>query len=201
MARTARVQNPAAGGWAGDETRQEHNHAVTDLETLRQAKSATVLSTAGMVIHGAGSALAKSATAFRYLVPPSGSLTSAPVLGLVAANTDTAAFVGTVHNTKYNVFVHTVSDDGAGTQTFRTRMGTEGATRAAIVLPTVPAGEAVYGITEIHPTGTGDFVGGTTALDDATVVPTAVYVNITGAPVLSAAQSDAGMIGQPVNLA
>ena len=25
--------------------------------------------------------------------------------------------------------------------------------------------------------GTGNFVGGTTALDDATVIPTAVYVN------------------------
>lgn len=29
----------------------------------------------------------------------------------------------------------------------------------------------------INPTGTGDFVGGTTALDDATVVPNAVYLN------------------------
>ena len=33
----------------------------------------------------------------------------------------------------------------------------------------------------INPTGTGNFVGNTTALDDVTVVPNAVYVNTIGA--------------------
>lgn len=36
---------------------------------------------------------------------------------------------------------------------------------------------AVFGYVIINPTGTGNFVGGTTALDDGTVVPNAVYVN------------------------
>ena len=33
----------------------------------------------------------------------------------------------------------------------------------------------------ISPTGTGNFVGGTTPLDDATVVPNAAYVNLVAA--------------------
>lgn len=37
MAGTARVQNPAASGWAGDETRQELVKVVDDLEKLRAA--------------------------------------------------------------------------------------------------------------------------------------------------------------------
>jgi hypothetical protein len=39
----------------------------------------------------------------------------------------------------------------------------------------------MIGFVIINPTGTGPFVGGTTALDDATVVPNAVFVNVTGA--------------------
>jgi hypothetical protein len=39
----------------------------------------------------------------------------------------------------------------------------------------------MVGFLIIHPSGTGNFVGGTTALDDATVVPNAVYVSPTGA--------------------
>jgi hypothetical protein len=32
----------------------------------------------------------------------------------------------------------------------------------------------------VHPTGTGNFVGGTTALDDGTVVPNAEYYDFVG---------------------
>lgn len=88
---------------------------------------------------------------------------------------DCAALSGTVTNAKYNVFVHTI--DAAGT--LRARMGTEAASFAAIVFPTIPDGEVVYGFVVIHPTGTGSFVGGTTDLDDATVVPNYVAVNVT----------------------
>ena len=38
-----------------------------------------------------------------------------------------------------------------------------------------------YRFVIIHPTGTGDFVGGTTPIDDATKVPNAVYANTQGA--------------------
>lgn len=83
---------------------------------------------------------------------------------------------GTVTNANFNVYV--VSVDSAGTATVS--MGTEGATIGAVVFPTVPTGNAVVGFVIVNPTGTGNFVGGTTDLDDGTVVPNAVYVNTVG---------------------
>lgn len=80
---------------------------------------------------------------------------------------------GTVTNAKYNVFVLTLNASGTATAT----MGTEGASLAAVVWPTVPSDEVVVGYVVVNPTGTGNFVGGTTDLDDGTVVPNAVYVN------------------------
>lgn len=134
------------------------------LESLKLA-SGVVFSTAGLAIKAGGSAIVKAGTAFRWKVENK--------YGLVAANTDLAALAGTVTNAKFNVFCFFIKSDG----TFRTAMGTEGATRAAVKFPVMNEGEACIGFLEINPTGTGNFVGGTTALDDATVVPGAVYVN------------------------
>ena len=78
-----------------------------------------------------------------------------------------------VTNAKFNVFVFTLNAAG----TFHTYAGTQAATLAGVVFPTITDGEAVIGFLVVNPTGTGDFVGGTTALDDATVVPNVVYVN------------------------
>lgn len=90
-----------------------------------------------------------------------------------AADTDMAALSGTVTNGTFNVFCFFV--DSAGTLT--TLMGTAGATLGAVTFPTFEPSKACIGFVIINPTGTGDFVGGTTALDDATVTPNAVYVN------------------------
>lgn len=84
---------------------------------------------------------------------------------------------GTVTNAKFNIFAITLKADG----TAAARMGTEGATLAAVVFPTIPEDEILIGFAIVNPTGTGNFVGGTTDLDDATVVPNAAYVNNTGA--------------------
>ena len=92
---------------------------------------------------------------------------------LKASTDDAFTLAGTVNNATFNVFVMTIT--AAGTCT--ARMGTAGATRAAVVWPAIPDGEVVVGFVEINPTGTGNFVGGTTALTDGTVVPNAVYVN------------------------
>lgn len=94
----------------------------------------------------------------------------------IAAATDMAVLAGTVTNAKFNVYCFYV--DAAGTLT--SQMGTEGAALANVVLPTVPVGKAQIGFVVINPTGTGNFVGGTTPLGDATVVPNAAYVNTIG---------------------
>lgn len=87
-----------------------------------------------------------------------------------------------VTNAKFNVTVFTINSAG----TITNRPGVEGATLAAIAWPTLPADEAVFSILVINPTGTGGFVGGTTPLADATVVPNAVYLNPLGAGSYSA---------------
>lgn len=61
----------------------------------------------------------------------------------------------------------------------KTYVGTEGASLGAVAFPAVADSEVV-GVVIINPTGTGNFVGGTTPPDDSTVVPNAVYVNTVG---------------------
>jgi hypothetical protein len=142
---------------------------LNDLTFLRDRVRSRTLSTGGLAIKAGGSAVVKAASAVVYA--------AAGTLVRKAANTDMAALAGTVTNAKFNVFAF--FGDSAGTLT--TSMGTEGATLAAVVFPTVPANKALLGFVIINPTGTGNFVGGTTALDDATVVPNAVYVDCLGA--------------------
>lgn len=132
--------------------------------------STQTLSTAGLAIKAGGGVLVKTgASACQYAIKGK--------LGSIAAATDQAALSGTVTNAKFNVFAFFVDAAGTGTSA----MGIEGATLAAVVFPQIPEGKAMLGFVIINPTGTGNFVGGTTALDDATVVPNAVYVNTIGA--------------------
>ena len=56
--------------------------------------------------------------------------------------------------------------------------GTEGASAGAVVLGAIPASYSVVGMVLVNPTGTGDFTGGTTDLNDGTVVPNAVYTDL-----------------------
>jgi len=128
------------------------------------------LSTAGLAIKAGGGVLVKTGAA-AYCASVKGKLVS------VAAATDQAALSGTVTNAAFNVFAFFVDSAGTGTSA----MGIEGATLHAVVFPQIPEGKALLGFVIINPTGTGDFVGGTTALDDATVAPNAVYVNVLGA--------------------
>jgi hypothetical protein len=88
-----------------------------------------------------------------------------------------AALAGTLTNAKFNVFVFTVNAAG----TLKSYMGTEAATLGGVVFPTILDGETSLGFIIVNPTGTGNFVGGTTALDDGTVVPNVVYVNTSDA--------------------
>ena len=95
----------------------------------------------------------------------------------VASATDMPALVGSVTNAKFNVFA--IFIDASSTRT--SAMGIEAATLAGVKFPAIPETKACMGYVVINPTGTGNFVGGTTALDDATVVPNAVFVDTLGA--------------------
>jgi hypothetical protein len=115
-----------------------------------------------LAIHGSASAVVKTTTTAYLTV-------DGVIVKLSAA--DLTALSGTVVNATFNVFVFTVNASG----TVKVYMGTAGATIGAIVFPTTADGESVLGFILVNPTGTGYFVGGTTALDDATVVPNVVY--------------------------
>jgi hypothetical protein len=139
----------------------------TLFDKLQRAACNRLLTSGALAIKSGGSALAKFANTIHFMVD-----------GVCGKKTtaDCAALSGTVTNAKFNVFVFTTKIDG----TLATRMGTEGAAEINVVFPAIPDGEVVIGFVIINPTGTGNFVGGTTALDDATVAPNAVYVDTIG---------------------
>ena len=130
--------------------------------------STRLVVSAALAIKAGGSAIVQGGAAFYATV--NGRLVTK------AINTDMAALVGTVTNAKFNVFAFFI--DSAGTLT--TVMGGEGATLGAVTFPQFQQGKACIGFIVVNPTGTGNFVGGTTPLDDATVVPNIVYVNTVG---------------------
>ena len=95
----------------------------------------------------------------------------------IAADVTLPDLSGTVLADKFNVFVFYVDSAGART----TVMGFEGATLADVIFPVPPVKTAIIGFVIVNPTGTGNFVGDTTDLDDATVVPNAVIIDWVGA--------------------
>jgi hypothetical protein len=140
----------------------------TDIDRSRSGSSTGSVHNPVMYSSKAGgSAVAKTAAAYQALV--GGVLVSKDA-------SDMAALSGTVVADKFNVFAFFV--DAAGTLT--TVMGTAGDTLAEVVLPQANATRAMIGMVIVQPT-TGDFVGGTTDLNDGTVIPRAVYVNTLGA--------------------
>lgn len=148
---------------------QDRLNLLAVIKPIADRLSTCTLNSAGLVIKAGGSALVKTG-ATPTAVSVKGKLQS------IAAATDMAALSGTVVNATFNVYAFFV--DAAGTLT--SAMGTAGATLGAVVFPAIPEGKALIGYTIINPTGTGDYVGGTTALDDVTVVPNAVHVSVVG---------------------
>lgn len=113
-------------------------------------------------------------------VPSTGAAWVASINGILvqkATSTAMPALVGTVTNAKFNVYAFFVNSAG----TVVSAMGTEAATLAGVVFPPIPVNQAVLGFIVVNPTGTGNFVGGTTNLNDVTVVPNVVFVNVVGA--------------------
>ena len=122
-----------------------------------------VLNAAGLVIGSSAAAKVKIANTIYAMID-----------GVIAKKTTAEIVIaGTVTAAKFNVYVLTMVAAGTVTAT----MGTEGATIGAVVFPTIPDDSVVIGFVIVNPTGTGNFVGGTTELSDMTVVPNAVYVD------------------------
>ena len=113
---------------------------------------------------GSASAIVASSTTFE-----------AVIAGVIVRKTaaDMAALVGTVLADYFGIWVFTMTAAG----TLATTTLTSAATLAELVLPTISPSVAVVGAVLVNPTGTGNFVGGTTQLDDGTVVPNAVFYN------------------------
>jgi hypothetical protein len=145
---------------------------VKDLANNSKCEMVQLFTSGGLAIHGAGSPLAKIAsTIYAMAVNAAGT----PVI-VTKTTQDLPALVGTVANAAFNVFCFFIDSTGA----FTVAMGTAGATLGAVLFPTFPASNACIGFIIINPTGTGAFVGGTTNLDDGTVVPNAVFINTLG---------------------
>lgn len=128
------------------------------------------LSSAGLSIKTAASPIVKTGAAIYYGIANQRLLS-------IAVNTDLPALVGTVANATFNVFVFYTDQ----TNTRTTAIGTASTTLLGVRFPSTPLGSAILGFIIVNPTGTGPFVGGTTALDDATVVPNVAYINTQGA--------------------
>jgi hypothetical protein len=141
------------------------SHALRGpLQTLVDRYSSQPLTSAGLVIHGSASALAKTGAADFYAIA-NGTLVK------IAASTDLPALTG-INITAANFNVVCFFIDSGGTVTIAA--GTQGATVGAVLFPPFPKGKALVGFLLI--TNASTFTGGTTALDAATTV----YVNGAG---------------------
>ena len=95
---------------------------------------------------------------------------------ITKATSQDVALAGSVTNLLFNVYVIFIDELAA----YSSAMGIEAASLALVKFPPIPEGKAVVGYVIVNPTGTGNFVGGTTNLDDGTVAPNAVFVNTLG---------------------
>ena len=139
------------------------------LNPIADQYSTRMLSNSTLVIGTVSKTVPKTGAAISY-----GVVQGVPID--IAAGTAMPALVGTVVNATFNVYCFFVDKAEAITSA----MGTAGATWAAVKFPPIPQGKVLLGFVIVNPTGTGNFVGGTTELDDGTVTPGAVYISPVG---------------------
>jgi len=132
------------------------------LDKLQRPLSSFLLNTAALAIGTAKAKVLIANTIYAYIEG-----------ALVTKTTAEIVLSGSVAADLFNVYVLSMTAGGTVTAT----MGTAGATLAGVVFPTLPDGSVMIGFVIVNPTGTGNFVGGTTELDDGTVTPNAVYIN------------------------
>jgi len=83
------------------------------------------------------------------------------------------AITWTVTNAKFNVYCLYIDNTWA----LSTSMWTEWATLWAVVFPSTPTNSLMAWFAIVNPTGTWNFVWGTTEFDDWTVTPNAVFIS------------------------
>ena len=132
--------------------------------------SSQQITSAAMVIFGAGSPVVKTGVSGSSYSIANG------IIQIVLPGTNLPALVGSVLHATFNVFCFYINSAGVITSA----MGVSGTTLSGAKFPILPLGQALIGFVIINPTGTGTFIGGTTALDDATTLPNTAYVNLTG---------------------
>lgn len=149
------------------------------------ATASAVLSTPGLVINAGGALIAKAGSAFAALANG--------VLVYVVANTAMPALAGVIATTKFAAWAFYI--DSAGTITVSAKTADAATLAAAVALvPAPPVGKAMIGFIVVQNATGGNFTGGTTALDAASITTT--YVNTVG-PTLFAANNLSSVIVLP----
>jgi hypothetical protein len=143
---------------AGVADYQTRNALRKVVRPLVDRYSSQPLTSAGLVINGAGAAFPKIGAADFYA-------SAGGVLVKVTAGTALPALTGiAITAAFFNVVCYFVGSTGVVT----VGAGTQAATLGGVVFPQIPDGNALVGFLII--TGAGAFVGGTTALDAGTTV-------------------------------
>lgn len=151
------------------ELRTELTALRADVSALRTRINSGTLSSAGLTIKAGSSAIVKAANAFAALA--NGTLVTK------AADTDMAALVGTLATAKTAAWAFYV--DSAGTLTTSAKTADAADAAAAIaLLPAPPSNKAMIGFITVGNATGSNFVGGTTALDAASV--TVAYYSTDG---------------------
>lgn len=138
------------------------------LQAIVERYQNQVLTSAGLQIAAATSALARNGTAYHALVNSQ--------IVRVAVNTNLSALTGFNVATGNNKNAGIVVVNRAGVQSVLA--GRESSTLLGITLPQVPQNVAPVGLIIVETAGGATFTGGTTALDAANV--TVAYVSVTG---------------------
>lgn len=147
---------------------------IAGFNALAARASCAMLGSAGLVINGAGATFAKAGSAFSALV--------AGVPIVVAANTAMSAIAGNIATTKFAAWAFYV--DGAGVITTSAKTADAAtAAAAAALLPAPPANKTMVGFIVVQNATGGNFVGGTTALDAASI--TTSYYSTVGSAVFA----------------
>lgn len=158
------------------ELRTELTALRADVTALRTRLNSCTLSSAGLDIKAGSSAVVKAVSAFSAL--------AGGTLVTKAANTDMAALVGTLATAKSAAWAFYV--DAAGTLTTSAKTADAANAAAAIaLLPAPPSDKAMIGFITVDNATGSNFVGGTTALDAASVTTT--YYNTSGLAAYAAA--------------